>query len=78
VAEAAQRIRYNFGTTEGEISGERAGKRRSAKHLEFLPSLLEGRRSTGTTLYQERKSFRVAVGQLHGAPDFVNDAKATT
>jgi len=45
VAEAAQRIRYNFGTTGGEISGERACKRRSAKHLEFLPSLLEGRRS---------------------------------
>jgi hypothetical protein len=38
-------IRYNFGTTKGEISGERPCKRRSAKHLEFLPSLLEGRRS---------------------------------
>jgi hypothetical protein len=35
-------IRYNFGTTKGEISGERPCKRRSAKHLEFLPSLLEG------------------------------------
>ena len=45
MAEAAQRIRYNFGTTEGEISGERTCKRRSAKHLEVLPSLLEGRRS---------------------------------
>jgi len=45
VAEAAQRIRYSFGTTGGEISGERACKRRSAKHLEFLPSLFEGRRS---------------------------------
>ena len=45
MAEAARRIRYNFGTTEGEISGERTHKRRSAKHLEFLPSLLEGRRS---------------------------------
>ncbi len=45
VAEAAQRIRYNFGTTGGEISGEKACKRRSAKHLEFVPSLLEGRRS---------------------------------
>ena len=35
-------VRYNFGTTEGEISGESVRKRRSAKHLEFLPSLLEG------------------------------------
>ena len=43
MAEAAQRIRYNFGATEGEISGERTCKRRSAKHLEVLPSLLEGR-----------------------------------
>jgi hypothetical protein len=33
VAEAAKRIRYNFGTTEGEISGEGACKRRSAKAL---------------------------------------------
>jgi hypothetical protein len=32
-------------TPEGEISGERTRKRRSAKHLELLPSLLEGRRS---------------------------------
>jgi hypothetical protein len=32
---------HNLGTTEGEISGERTCKRRSAKHLEFLPSLLE-------------------------------------
>ncbi len=44
-ADVAQRIRYNFGTTEGEISGERIRKRRSAKHLEVLFSLLEGRRS---------------------------------
>jgi hypothetical protein len=36
-----KRVRYNLGTTEGEISGERTCKRRSAKHLEFLPSLLE-------------------------------------
>jgi len=28
-------------TTEAEISGERIRKGRSAKHLEFLPSLLE-------------------------------------
>ncbi len=35
------KIRYNFGTTEAEISGERIRKGRSAKHLEFLPSLLE-------------------------------------
>jgi len=34
-------IRYNFGTTEGEISGERLRKRRSAKYLGFLSSLLE-------------------------------------
>ena len=38
-------VRYNVGTIGGEISGERTCKRRSAKHLEFLPSLLEGRRS---------------------------------
>ncbi len=37
--------RYNFGISEGEISGERTCKRRSAKHLEFPPFLLEGRRS---------------------------------
>jgi hypothetical protein len=61
MAEAAQRIRYNFGTTEGKISGERACKRRSAKHLEFLPSLLEGRRSIqlsyGRTACIDSKSF---------------------
>ena len=43
VAEAAWRIRYNFGTAGGEISGERTCKRRSAKHLVVLPLLLEGR-----------------------------------
>jgi hypothetical protein len=42
---AEQRIRYNFGTTEGMISGESTRKRRSAKHLGIVPSLLEGRRS---------------------------------
>jgi hypothetical protein len=42
---ATKRVRYNFGTTGGEILGERTCKRLSAKHLEFLPSLLEGRRS---------------------------------
>jgi len=42
---AYKRYRYNFGTTEGEISGEITRKRRSAKHLEFSPALLEGRRS---------------------------------
>ena len=31
-------VRYNFGTTEGEISGERSRKRRPAKHLDFLPA----------------------------------------
>src|SRR2546430_11983086 len=34
-----------FRSIGGEISGERTCKRRSAKHLEFLRSLLEGRRS---------------------------------
>ncbi len=56
-------IRYNFGTTKGEISGERPCKRRSAKHLEFLPSLLEGRRSIqlsyGRILDLDSKTFRV-------------------
>jgi hypothetical protein len=40
---ACGEIRYYFGTTKGEISGERPCKRRSEKHLEFLPFLLEGR-----------------------------------
>ena len=56
--ETAQRIRYDFGTTGGEISGGRACKRRSAKHLESLPSLLEGRRSIqlsyGRLIYSKR------------------------
>jgi len=34
--------RYNFGTSKSEISGERTCKRRSAKHLELPPVLLEG------------------------------------
>jgi hypothetical protein len=38
-------IRYNFGTTEAKISGESIRKRRSPKRLDFLHSLLEGRRS---------------------------------
>ena len=38
-------VRYNVGTIVGKISGERTCKRRSAKHLEFLPFFLEGRRS---------------------------------
>ena len=38
---AKPQIRYNFGTTEAEISGERIRKGRSARHLEFLSSLLE-------------------------------------
>jgi hypothetical protein len=37
VAEVVRRIRYNFGTAGGEISGERTCKRRSAKHLVVLP-----------------------------------------
>jgi hypothetical protein len=45
VREAFRQSRYKFGTTEGKISGERACKRRPAKHLDFLLSLLEGRRS---------------------------------
>jgi hypothetical protein len=36
--------RNNFGTSKSEISGERTRKRRSAKHLELPPVLLEGRR----------------------------------
>jgi len=54
-------VRYNVGTIGGEISGERTCKRRSAKHLEFLPSLLEGRRSIqlsyGRNSYVDSKSF---------------------
>ena len=38
---AKTKIRYNFGTAEAEISEERICKGRSARHLEFLPSLLE-------------------------------------
>ena len=34
-------VGHNLGTTEDEISGKRAQKRRLAKQLEFLPSLLE-------------------------------------
>src|SRR6266436_8703333 len=67
VAEAAQRIRYNFGTTGGEISGERACKRRSAKHLQFVPSLLEGRRSIQLSYGRfklDRKSTR--LNSSHG------------
>src|SRR5882762_8974465 len=37
--------RYNFGTSKSEISGERTCKRRSAKHLELPPVLLEDRRA---------------------------------
>jgi hypothetical protein len=37
--------RYNFGISKSEISGERTCKRRSAKHLELPPVLLEGKRS---------------------------------
>jgi hypothetical protein len=66
VAEAAQRIRYNFGTTGGEISGEKACKRRSAKHLEFVPSLLEGRRSIQLSYgrYADSKRFPVSKNIL--------------
>jgi hypothetical protein len=46
-AEALNGIRYNFGTIKGEISGERIRKRRSAKHFDFLPPLLEGSCSRG-------------------------------
>jgi hypothetical protein len=55
------RINYNkvtFGTTRGEISGEITRKRRSAKHLEFLPSLLEGSCSI-------RLSYGRAAESLH-------------
>jgi hypothetical protein len=62
VAEAAQRIRYNFGTTGGEISGERACKRRSAKHLEFLPSLFEGRRSIQLSYGRAETSINAGMG----------------
>ena len=64
-------VRYNFGTTEGEISGERIRKRRSAKHLEFLPSLLEGRRSFqlsyGRIRQPNSKSFVPGVETVLGA-----------
>jgi hypothetical protein len=56
-------VRYNFGTIKGEISGERTCKRRSAKHLEFLPSLLEGRRSIQLSYgrYVDSKRFPVST-----------------
>ena len=41
--DALERVRYNLGTTEGEISGERTRKRRSTKHLRFLRFFFEGR-----------------------------------
>jgi hypothetical protein len=44
-ADRAERIRYIFGTTGGEISGEKTRKRRSTKHLKFLRFFFEGRRS---------------------------------
>jgi hypothetical protein len=43
IPHAKKKNKSEFGITGGEISGERACKRRSAKHLESLPSLLEGR-----------------------------------
>src|SRR6266446_7085975 len=68
VAEAAQQIRYNFGTTGGEISGERACKRRSAKHLQFVPSLLEGRCSVqlsyGRAANPDSKAFTVRMNTV--------------
>lgn len=40
ISKACQRVRYNFGITEAEISAERACKRCPANHLDFLlPSL---------------------------------------
>ena len=56
-------VRYNVGTIGGEISGERTCKRRSAKHLEFLPSLLEGRRSIQLSYgrYVDSKRFPVST-----------------
>ena len=61
ISKACQRVRYNFGITEAEISGERACKRRPAKHLDVLPPLLEGRRSLqlsyGRVGYIDSKSF---------------------
>jgi len=44
--------------TEDKISGERSRKRRSAKHLEFLLSLLEGRRS----FFQRRVCIASRIG----------------
>ena len=61
ISKACQWVRYNFGITEAEISGERACKRRPAKHLDVLPPLLEGRRSLqlsyGRVGYIDSKSF---------------------
>lgn len=57
--------RYNIGTTEGEISGERTHKRRSAKQLDFLPSLF--RAGVPKTLFQTppRAPLNFAVVLAH-------------
>src|SRR2546429_9790132 len=61
-------VRYNVGTIGGEISGERTCKRRSAKHLEFLPSLLEGRCSVqlsyGRAANPDSKAFTVRMNTV--------------
>src|ERR1700674_5291996 len=68
---ATKRVRYNFGTTGGEVAGERTCKRRSAKHLEFLPSLLEGRRSIhlsyGRVEFSPCKSLLFTMGRSSGS-----------
>ena len=43
--------------TGGKISGERTCKRGSAKHLDFLPSLLEG---------MQYKTLSAAAGVAYG------------
>jgi hypothetical protein len=66
---ANERLRYNFGITEAEFSGEKACKRRPAKHLDFLPPLLEGRRSFQLSYGRliDSKRFR-AFATIHLLP----------
>jgi hypothetical protein len=75
-------IRYNFGTTGGEISGERTCKRRSAKHLEFLPSLLEGRRSIqlsyGRAASTHSNSFIGRYNTILAAPSLCRRGRRST
>jgi hypothetical protein len=73
-ADVAARIRYNFGTTEGEISGERIRKRRSTKHLRIPPFFFEGRSSIqlsyGRVGYVDSKSFITSNDMILGAMNF--------